>query len=295
MEVILLFGTGILTIIFGMAHLKSKSSVTAKPLFVYSLLSLLLFLVLFFYNLNLYKDEIALAVSDIKKEERKEKIQEEKPEQEPEQHQENAQGKVEVNKKLLDAPLIGQLPELPRGCEVTSLAMLLGDAGVKVDKMELAEGVRKDPTPMTYQNERIHFGNPNIGFVGDMYSFKNPGYGVYDKPIFHLAERYLPGKMVNMTGENFDSVLNKIKEDKTVWIITNVTFDVLKDHQFETWDTPEGEIKMTYKEHSVLVTGFDDNYIYFNDPLTNIKNSKADKKKFIEAWEQMGKRAISTK
>ncbi|WP_082220365.1 C39 family peptidase [Domibacillus robiginosus] len=292
MGVILLFSTGILTIIFGLSYLKSKSVLTAKFLFIYSLFSLILFLIIFFYNFNLYKEEIAQAISNIKSEENKEKIKEEQagivvPEQ--------TAREIEVSKKLLDAPLISQLPELPRGCEVTSLAMFLGDAGVRVDKMELAKEVRKDPTPMTYQNGKIHFGNPNIGFVGDMYTFKNPGYGVYNKPIFHLAERYLPGKIVNMTGESFDSVLNKIKADKTVWIISNVTFDVLEDSQFETWDTPEGPIRMTYKEHSVLVTGFDEKYIYFNDPLTNIKNSKADKKKFIAAWEQMGKQAISLK
>lgn len=292
MEVILLFGTGILTIIFSIAHLKSTSSVTTKPLFIYSLFSFLLLLLLFFYNLNMYKDEIALAFSNVK-EEPKETIMEENIEME--QNLVGAKGKAEVTKKLLDAPLINQLPELPRGCEVTSLAMLLRNAGVKVDKMQLAKEVRKDPTPMTYRNGRVHFGNPAIGFVGDMYSFKNPGYGVYDKPVFHLAERYLPGQVVNMTGEAFDSVLNKIKADQPVWIITNVTFGVLEDSQFETWNTPEGEIKITYKEHSVLVTGFDENYIYFNDPLTSIKNSKANKKQFIAAWEQMGKQAISLK
>lgn len=75
MEVILLFGTGILTIIFGIAYLKSKSSVTAKPLFVYSLSSLLLFSVLFFYNLNLYKEEIVFAISNVKEEPKEQVIE----------------------------------------------------------------------------------------------------------------------------------------------------------------------------------------------------------------------------
>ncbi|MEU2316451.1 C39 family peptidase [Streptomyces albidoflavus] len=71
---------------------------------------------------------------------------------------------------LIDAPIIKQFPELPRGCEVTSLAMFLQYYQVETDKMELAKNIKRDSTPLTTQNGKIHWGDPNQGYIGDMYS-----------------------------------------------------------------------------------------------------------------------------
>ncbi|WP_349409705.1 C39 family peptidase [Pseudalkalibacillus sp. SCS-8] len=195
----------------------------------------------------------------------------------------------------LNAPLVKQLPELPRGCEVTSLSMLLQHAGVNVDKMTLAKQVKKDPTPFTRKNGQVYFGNPNHGFVGDMYTKRNPGYGVYDQPIAELAEKYLPGRIINLTGSSFEDVMKHVENGKPVWVINNTTFSRLPDKYWEEWNTPQGKVKITYKEHSVLITGYDERYIYFNDPLLGIKNHKIPKQQFQQGWEQMGKRAVTYK
>ncbi len=194
---------------------------------------------------------------------------------------------------LIDAPVIEQLPELPRGCEVTSLAMLLEHAGVKADKMELAKEIKKDQTPFKYENGKVYFGNPYDGFVGDMYSYDHPGLGVYHGPVRELAEQYLPGKILDLTGAEFDVLKTALSSGHPVWVIINTAYKKLPEDYFQTWHTPSGTIQITYKEHSVLVTGYDDQYIYFNDPLTGIKNKKAPVRDFKEAWEQMGSQAIT--
>ncbi|MFC0274856.1 C39 family peptidase [Metabacillus herbersteinensis] len=277
MGVYTLFISGFITLFLLMVKNKGKGDL----FFYYGLLSFLIFISLLLYNLIQYKEEIGM----LGQSEEKGNIR-----------AGNISKMVNVlTERKLDVPLLSQLPELPRGCEVTSLAMLLQYDGVNVGKMELAENVKKDSTPMTVQNGLIHFGNPHNGFVGDMYSYKNPGYGVYHQPIEELAESYIPNEIINLTGNDFGEVINSINNEQPVWIITNTTFKKLPDTQFDTWDTEQGQIKITYREHSVVVTGYNENYIYFNDPLTYQKDRKIQKENFIAAWEQMGKQAIAVK
>lgn len=194
---------------------------------------------------------------------------------------------------LIDAPAINQYPELPRGCEVTSLTMLLQYANVNANKMTLAQQIKKDPTPYKKVNGQVYFGNPNDGFVGSIYSFDEPGLGVYHKPIKELAETYLPGRIIDLTGEDFRELKIHLSDERPVWVIINSAYKKLSSEYFRTWQTPSGEIDITYKEHSVLITGFDKNFIYFNDPINGMKNSKAPIKDFEEAWIQMGSQAIT--
>jgi uncharacterized protein YvpB len=185
-------------------------------------------------------------------------------------------------------PLVLQNPELPRGCEVTSLAMLLQHAGVSVNKMELAKNIKKIP----FEKNGLR-GDLNDGFVGDMYSKKNPGLGVYAGPVYELGLDYLPDELINLTGKEMKDLYRMIEKGYPVWVITNATFAPLKDNQFETWKTKNGKIKVTYYEHSVVMTGYDDEYVYINDPLDKEVGKKVAKKQFEDAWVQMGKQAIS--
>lgn len=194
---------------------------------------------------------------------------------------------------IIDAPLIKQYPELPRGCEVTSLAMLLQFAGEDVDKMTLANEVKKDPTPYSVSGGKVYFGNPDDGFVGDMYNLQNPGLGVFHEPIRELAEQYLPGRIIDMTGSDFEKLKIPLSAEQPVWVIINTAYQKISEDLFQTWETPSGAVKVTSKEHSVLVTGYDDQFIYFNDPLTGIKNKTAPIQDFKEAWVQMGSQAIT--
>jgi uncharacterized protein YvpB len=189
---------------------------------------------------------------------------------------------------LLKVPALMQFPELPRGCEVTSLAMLLNYAGIEVDKLTLADKIPKVP----YHREGL-YGNPNQGFVGSLYTYNEPGLTVYNEVIEELANQYLPEQIVNITGGSFSDVQKRLNEGKPVWVIVGSTFTYLPDEHWETWETNEGDIKITRKVHSVLVTGYDENNVYFNDPFYREQNRSANFQDFVTSWTQFGSQAIS--
>jgi uncharacterized protein YvpB len=192
-------------------------------------------------------------------------------------------------KKIIDGvPHINQLPELQRGCEVTSLAMLLQYEGIAADKMTLAKQIHKIP----FRDANYVRGNPYDGFVGDIYTFSNSGYGVYHGPVAKLAENYLPGKIKDITGQKVDAIYSMIDSGSPAWVITNSTFAPLPESEFTVWDTNTGKVKITYKEHSVLIVGYDEQSIYINDPLANVPYLAVPRKAFEQAWVQMGSQAI---
>ncbi|QOY36991.1 C39 family peptidase [Anaerobacillus isosaccharinicus] len=195
--------------------------------------------------------------------------------------------------RILQVPLILQLPELERGAEITSLAMMLNFSGENVHKLELAERVTKDHTPFAVEAETIFFGNPNDGFVGNVYSASSPGLGVHHQPIRKLAEIYLPEKIVDMTGASFEDILYPIHQGQPVWTIIHTQFKTLPGNAFQTWVTPTGEIEVTQYQHSVLITGYDEKNVYYNDPMSQEVNRPISINQFKAAWVQMGSQAIS--
>ncbi|HDR8185689.1 TPA: C39 family peptidase [Bacillus thuringiensis] len=189
---------------------------------------------------------------------------------------------------LSNVPLIQQLPELDRGCEVTSLAMMLQYAGIKVDKMKLANEIKK----VDFMNDGVR-GNPNEGFVGNIYTFSESGYGVYHGPLFQLAKKYLPNKVVDLTGKSIEELYKSVKAGKPVVMITNATFAPLDEDEFTTWETNSGDVSITYNEHCVVLIGYDKEFVYIRDPLDDSLDVKVSRESFEKAWIQMGSQAIS--
>lgn len=136
-------------------------------------------------------------------------------------------------------------------------------------------------------------GNPNEGFVGNIYTFSESGYGVYHGPLFQLAKKYLPNKAVDLTGKSIEEIYKSVKAGHPVVMITNATYAPLDEDEFTTWETNSGDVSITYNEHCVVLVGYDKESVYIRDPLDDSLDVKVPREKFEQAWVQMGSQAIS--
>jgi uncharacterized protein YvpB len=194
--------------------------------------------------------------------------------------------------KMINVPLIKQNPELRYGCEVTSLAMVLNHAGVKVSKMELYKRVKKDPDPIkrSKTGDILHWGNPHDGFVGDM-TGKSAGYAVFDQPVAKLVNDYLPDRAVNLTNQPFQNVLQHVSKGYPVVVWT--TGDYRLPDRWESWRHGNQQIKTPLDLHAVVLVGYDQTSVYLNDPLSGRKSVKVNKQRFIKSWHALKSRAVS--
>jgi uncharacterized protein YvpB len=191
---------------------------------------------------------------------------------------------------MIDAPIVKQLPELPPGCEIVSLTMLLNYLGIAKTKMEMAAEMVKDPTPITWKSGVIaYWGNPFTGYVGDV-TGRSRGFGVYHTGLLPTLKAYVPSA-IDLTQSDFDTIERQIAEGFPVVIWTTIDYTVPKT--WVTWDTPIGPIQTTFMTHAVLLVGYDEHNVYVNDPLSGIKGQRINKEQFKATWDAMGKQALS--
>lgn len=186
----------------------------------------------------------------------------------------------------LDVPLENQYPELPNGCEVTSLSMLLQYYGIKVTKLDLSENIKH---VASFSTDGQFRGNPHVGFVGYM-SQANAGWCVYNEPLEQVARKYT-NRIQNYSGHDFIQVMKLVSDGHPVLIITTIKFDRVNDMQ--TWQTKEGEVNVTPSSHACVITGYNKNkhQVLVNDPFGH-KNKVVSWRKLERSYNQQGKQAL---
>ena len=186
----------------------------------------------------------------------------------------------------LNVPLENQMPDLPNGCEVTSLSMLMNYYGIRVSKNELAETIQHVDS---FTDGGKYRGNPHQGFVGHM-TIANAGWCVYNEPLYNVARKYT-SHIENITGSDFLSLLKLVSTGHPVMIITTTTFN--KVNNMQTWDTNTGKVNVTPSSHACVITGYSKpkKVVYVNNPY-GYKNQPVNWKNLQASYNQQGRQAL---
>ncbi len=195
---------------------------------------------------------------------------------------------VEHHYQVPNAPALSQLPELPNGCEAVAATMLLNWAGLPVTKEEVADALPRGEMPAENADGAFVGGNPEDVFVGNPYK---AGYGIYHKPMYATMNQLLPGRFKDITGASFETLLSVIEAGKPamIWATEHMDTPYL---DLEWQDDKDRLVEWYQPEHALLLTGWDDDYAYMNDPMTGQQEAYV-LSDFKQVWELMGSQAIT--
>lgn len=184
-----------------------------------------------------------------------------------------------------DFQMIYQNPELPTGCEVTSLAMLLQFLGYHVDKMELADNYLTKADFRTASIYDAFIGNPRW----------TNSYGCFSPVIVECAVSYLKEqntrlKIYNYTGSEFSTLLRQVANGHPCVVWT--TISLLEPSPADKWIVDDEICQWYSQEHCMVLIGYDleQNQVTAADPLHGIKTY--DLTLFQTRYEQMFKQAV---
>lgn len=203
------------------------------------------------------------------------------------------------SKKISNVPLIGQ-SKLPTGCETCSATMLLNFYGYKISETTFADKylIKK---PFGYSNGSYTGPDPNCAFVGTPYSSNS--YGAYAPIMAKCMNKYLSDKSykaVEISGKSLEYLSGKYVaqgQPIMVWATINMS----PSFKTTTWRVNYTDENAKYKlgsyytwtagEHCLLLTGYDKDYYYFNDPWTNAR-TRYSKSLVNTRYNELGKQAV---
>ena len=156
--------------------------------------------------------------------------------------------------------------------------------GYETTKNQLAEQL--DYVPV-FNADGTH-GDPNEGFVGDI-SGGDWAMGVYVPPVASLAQQIVQTDYHTFpkTDAQLDDIKKALSKGNPVWTSVTINFEVPDETDFMTWTTNNGEVRVTPLVHACVVTGYDKENIYVNDPY-GVKNRAVPINDFLAIFTAMG-------
>lgn len=192
----------------------------------------------------------------------------------------------------LNVPYINQLEKYPTGCESVSSVMVLQYLGYDINVDTFID----DYLPRGTEP----FDNGN-GLVGDSYNsfflgnpYTTSGFGCFAPVIEKALKQIVDGKheVEVLYHQSLESLCHQYIDEDIPVILWATMYMQAPVEAFDYMDWSTGEM-LTWIQpmHCLVLTGYDENYYYFNDPMVdaNTKYLKAD----VEvAYRGLGSQAI---
>ena len=152
-------------------------------------------------------------------------------------------------KENLDVPFVSQYPDLPTGCEVTSLTMMLNYLGYDVENTEIVD-------------DYLLYWDPDfqVGFRGSPYS--EDGGTIWPPALVMSGNNYLyehesEYELIDVSKTDFEKLLKYIDDGYPVALWVTETFSVLVNYDGIISEYNGEEYKSFWGVHCVLLVGYD--------------------------------------
>ena len=189
---------------------------------------------------------------------------------------------IENYYKMEDFEWLSQNPELPTGCEITSLTSVLNYYGINVKKETMADDYLKKGDGSYY---RMFLGNPR-----DAGSFGCMAQPIVDAANLYFKKNNVSMKASNVSGVTFDKILEYVSQGVPM-IVWN-TMGMAPAYESQTLTLDGREYTWIAPEHCVVVAGYDldNNEVYVADPMAGMVTRNL--KTFEERYNSLKRQAV---
>lgn len=178
---------------------------------------------------------------------------------------------------------IMQEPELPTGCEITALTIVLNYMGYNVDKLTMADKYLP-------QGE-VGKTHPDEAFIGNPRNARS--YGANAPVLIKAANKYFDDvlathKIYDVSTEDFDSLLEYINDGFPV--IIWATINMKASYPTTKWIINGETVQWTSPFHCMVLIGYTEDTYIIADPLQGIV--EYDKDLVKQRYNELGSQAL---
>lgn len=193
-----------------------------------------------------------------------------------------------------DFEIIYQNPELPTGCEITALTMVLNYYGYNVDKTTMASVYLPITSYYTYYGDDERMYGPDLEnyFVGDPFSELGTVCGagaVVTAANSYLEENESTMRAKNITGCSVDWLYQYVS--KGIPVVVLVTIGMEDRYSEIGWYTEDGDyVDWSTNDHGSVLIGWDEDEVTIACPILGIQTYSREQ--FEKVFIERGSKAV---